>query len=1630
MDITPEAPIRLSGYGGRTTVSEGIEQPIAARALVFKDAAGVITAILSVDSIGVPAHVRERVVGQIRGRTGIYHVRLALGATHSHYAPALDKSIRNIFEMTPEEASVVRSYTNRLVEKLVQAIDEALAKLAPARISYGKGSAGFAKNRRPQGGPVDQDVPVLAVQSVDGKLIAVVYGYACHATTIAPEDNRVSGDWPAYAADALEAAHPGAVALPLIGCGADANPNPRGELAHAKRHGKELADAVEKVLGGQLIDLPANTDAQFEYVTIPFAAVPSRAELEAATTTGPPQIRRRARLLLGDLERNGKLADTYSYSIQVLRFGDALSMVFLAGEVVVDYAIRLHRELTDQNLWVVAYANDIPCYIPSRRILAEGGYEADDSMVWYGQPSRWDPSIEDTIVEKVKSLLPQGAATTTGRVKPPPAKSPAEALAAFRVTAGLKVELAAAEPEVTDPVQICFDEQGRMYAAEMRDYPLGPGPGKPFDGRVRVLNDRDGDGYYETSHVLADNLPFANGIACALGGVFVTATPEIVFLKDNDGDGKADVRQTVYDGFEPGNSQHLANSIQYGTDGWLYVNGGDGAKIHCEAREGIPDLPLSHTSFRFDPRTYRVEATTGYRGGFGIAFDDRGARFAVDNQTHASHVVFEREDLTLNPDLRVDDTMNEITDHGAEVFPISKTLERYNDPQDYGRFSSACGIHVYGGDALGEEYRGSHFVCEPVSNLVHRDVLVPSGASYTARRGENDTEFLASTDHWFRPVNCATGPDGSLYVVDMYREVIEHPQWIPEHIQKMFDLRSGMDRGRVWRITRPGRPAQRFPGASADSKTLAAELAHPNSWHRQTARRLLVERGTAAEVEAAAGVLAAEPTWRGRIEALWTLASLQKLSPELLEKGLSDPESAVRAAAARVAHGRDVSDARLLELAGDADPQVRFQTAILAAVSNAREARSEVLKRIASRDAGDYWTRTALLLATRDPVSGIAAAIGPGSQVDGVEELIDGLCRLAGTRKQPREIAEAIPSILAGAEPLQVRSLSALLEPLRPGDLQSLLAEGKAAPETMERLRRKLEDVAREAQDENTALPRRVESVSLLAHAALPGAPALLESFLAARYPPDLQAAAVRGLAREPGSEPAAVLIRAFPGMGPQVRGEILDRLLRDPARTMALLDAIPNGGILAREIDLPRRQALLDSSVETVRTRAKEVFQDSAVDPNRAAVVEQYRAALATPELSGPGDAANGELYFAKTCGVCHRVGDRGVPVGADLAALRDRPVDSLLIDVLDPSRAVAPEFVNYSCVTKDGQIFTGLLASESPVSIVLRRAEGKTDSILRRDIAELRSTGESVMPEGLEQQLDPRALRDVLAFIRARPGDAASAGGGDRQKLLRGLASALTFHASFDASADADFARGDPHVYTGKELGADGKPGLTTGNVRVAPGLGRYGGALEFRKKDELYVFFRGEKNVAYSKERWSGAVSLWLRLDPDRDLAPGYCDPVHITERGWNDGAIFGDFTKDDNPRQFRLGAFADRAVWDPGMREWDAVPAEARPMVVVARPGFSRERWTHVLVTWEKFNTGAEDGVAKLYLDGRLQGALEHRKQTFTWTPAKTVIQVGMAYIGLIDDLAIFDRALTPDEARALYLLEDGVKGLRG
>jgi putative membrane-bound dehydrogenase-like protein len=438
--------------------------------------------------------------------------------------------------------------------------------------------------------------------------------------------------------------------------------------------------------------------------------------------------------------------------------------------------------------------------------------------------------------------------------------SPAEALTAFRLEPGLRVELVAAEPIVVAPVALAFDEMRRLYVVENRGYPMGPGSNSAPAGMITLLEDMDGDGRFEKRTVFAEGLTFPNGVMPWRGGAIVTCAPDVLWLSDTNGDGHADVREVWLTGFDDKNTTQLRVSHPtLGPDGWIYLTSGytGESTIHSPKFPERPPLKV-RTDVRFHPFTGEFESVDG-RAQFGQTFDDFGNRFICYNRVHVQHVVGSSRHWKRNPDLNfnatvqncpesmINDLLSSSENLAARIYPISDNVTTADSHA--GTFSAACGVHVYRGNAL-PGYYGRVFACDPTANLVHWDELVPNGATFLARRSTNHSEFVASRDNWFRPVNLATGPDGALYLCDMYRKTIEHPHYLPEEVRKRTDFESGKDKGRIWRVV-AGIEAAKIRQTnrsasdllpSATAKDLVGLLGHPNGWHRDTAQRLLIER--------------------------------------------------------------------------------------------------------------------------------------------------------------------------------------------------------------------------------------------------------------------------------------------------------------------------------------------------------------------------------------------------------------------------------------------------------------------------------------------------------------------------------------------------------------------------------------------------------------------------------------------------------------------------------------------------------------------------------------------------------------------------------------------------------------------
>lgn len=531
------------------------------------------------------------------------------------------------------------------------------------------------------------------------------------------------------------------------------------------------------------------------------------------------------------------------------------------------------------------------------------------------------------------------------------ALSPAESAKTFQLHDEFGIEPVVTEPDVLSPVDLVFDTSGNAFVVEMGDYPYDAQPGH-FKGRIRLLKDTNGDGKIDKSYVFTDGLPSATSVLPYKDGLIVCAAPDILLLRDTNGDFKADTREILFTGFFAKNSEAQITSMRYGIDNWIYANNsGQAGMITSPLRPDAPPLNVAGGSFRFrlDKKLFEVESGSGQ---FGLAMDEWGHRFYTQNTLHIQQSPIAWRYLHRHnylPSFRSD--VN-ISDHELEMFQKSATpywrqqrsdrrQAKYDSLKtgftEYARdhFTGASGGTFYGGDGFPQPFQGSIFTGEVAGNLIHRDVIASTNGSpaFTASRGtgEKDREFLAATDSWFRPANLTTGPDGYLYLVDMYRQHIETPVSIPEDLKKDMDFANGEQYGRIWRIfPKAGeKRALTLPDLRTKTPTeLVALLEHPNQWWRLNAQRILVEKQDKSVVAALQQMASSHTDPRTRLHAIYTLEALDGLNEAIVKKALSDAHAGVREHAVILAEKYPAFLPEIVRLMDDTAPQVAYQAAL------------------------------------------------------------------------------------------------------------------------------------------------------------------------------------------------------------------------------------------------------------------------------------------------------------------------------------------------------------------------------------------------------------------------------------------------------------------------------------------------------------------------------------------------------------------------------------------------------------------------------------------------------------------------------------------------------------------------------
>ena len=840
----------------------------------------------------------------------------------------------------------------------------------------------------------------------------------------------------------------------------------------------------------------------------------------------------------------------------------------------------------------------------------------------------------------------------------------------FRSNRALRVELAAAEPLVRDPVALCFGDAGRMFVVEGRSYPqLGESP--LTLGTVALLEDADGDGRFEKRTTFADGFTFPNGILPWGGGVFLTCAPDIWFLKDTTGDGRADVRQIVLTGFgtESSSEQLRVASPTLGPDGWVYITSGlTDAKVTSPLHPSRPAVTAKRQDGRFHPETFVYEPLAGV-GQFGQCFDALGHRFVSSNRNPLMHVVLSPDILKRNPHFAFTETVENVVPVAARVYPISPdtTAATYIpsliNQQHTGTYTSASGICIRGGSA---------FICEPAQNLVQRQRLRPSGATFLAEHPTPGRDFLASPDQWFRPVHAIVGPDGALYVCDMVRQYIDHPRYLPEPIRGKLPFRAGTDKGRIWRV---------------------------------------VQLGVAAEKQTA----------EARAAALKTLQLSQG------KPGDAPPL------------------AKLERLANSSDARLRFQAALqLAQVQDAKK--TKPLAQVLSARADDKWTRAAVFSSMGDWSVELLDELANQrlAKRQSLAPALAALGQLIAKTRSPQETGGVVARHLDADFGWREHERTALLGGIIDGSSSSVADLVAGQPKASANVGVIFESARAKASSQGGDGAGRLASIALLGHSSFAAEGETLLALLTATESRAVRLAAAKALGRfdDAGVAVALLIKRRWGGYAPGLREAVTGVLLGRSTYHPALMAALESGVVPIHALSPARRQTLERS--KPVGARAKKLFAKQA-DGDRMKAYE-----LLKPVLKLKADAAGGAKIFTRACALCHTHGSEGYAVGPDLTGLRNQPAETLLLHIIVPNHEVVGGNTMYEVDTKDGQIFAGLLAADTPAQLTLKLPLGFTKTLARSEVKAVRASPLSLMPNELEKTMTRQELANLIAFLK----------------------------------------------------------------------------------------------------------------------------------------------------------------------------------------------------------------------------------------------------------------------------------------
>ncbi|MSR32030.1 MAG: c-type cytochrome [Gemmataceae bacterium] len=931
--------------------------------------------------------------------------------------------------------------------------------------------------------------------------------------------------------------------------------------------------------------------------------------------------------------------------------------------------------------------------------------------------------------------------------------SPADAIKKMQVPEGFSVEVVASEPDLVNPVAFTFDEKGRIWVVESLEYPrFEPGPGRD---RIKILEDTDNDGRIDKVSIFAEGLNIPSGIAVGHGGVWVANSPDILLLKDTNGDGKADSREVVITGFGRHDTHELPNSLTWGPDGWLYGYNGifNYSKINHQGKE----QNLTCALFRIHPRTRQFEIfAEGTSNPWGLAFDTNGSAFAsacvIDHLWHLVETGYYHRQAGVYPPF---------------TWKIMSIVKHKHQMAAY------CGLHYFDSDAYPPEYREMLYMGNIHGNCINADKLERNGATYFAKPRH---DLLTANDAWFMPVGQKTGPDGCLYILDWYDRYhcYQDARRDPAGIDRL--------RGRIYRVRYKNTPrAGQFDLASETDESLLNKLGHANVYYRDLAQRLLNERlvnsqspGLRPKVEQI--VLDEKAGFKARMHALFTLVSSGPLPEEFHLRLLGHKEEQFRAWGVRAAgNTREVSQeirARIRQLAKDDSPDVCLQVAIAARKITALDA-TKVLSDVVAHSETDpilpqiVWQNLHPLMNSQEAAQAFikAAEANPSSPTEaallgklaerlladkGNHSVIASLLALL-VKDNHQEAGKQVCLVLAGktqSGEIPSDQIDALRQQLAPvlsrvhswNEVKFLLATWNDPPSLQEALtlfnQSKSEESLRlQAFDAVTfADPARATEMAL---ALLKGGKESLP----------LRAGILGSMGKLTSPALAAAVLDLYPSLEPTLQPRAVELLTQRPGWASTLLDAVANKKLPASAISITQARKL--NSGNDAKLKEKLAKHWGTVREGRDLAREKILQEIRAVVLNSKGDPGNGKLVYNKVCGQCHKMHGEGQEVGPDITANGRASFDQLLSNVFDPGLVIGADYQATQVVTTKGRLLSGLLVENSPARVALKVQGGKLEIVPRAEIEEMKRSPNSLMPEGVEKQITPKELADLVSYL-----------------------------------------------------------------------------------------------------------------------------------------------------------------------------------------------------------------------------------------------------------------------------------------